>query len=98
MKKVQLGSISFAMWLAVAAGCATSSPQEDSGGGAETLTPCEDPRPEMCTMHYAPVCGVLDGGDKKTYSNACTACSDHAVTGYTDGACGTGGSDDAPPE
>jgi hypothetical protein len=38
-------------------------------------------------MEYAPVCGFLDKGQRKEYSNACTACSDSAVVGYISGPC-----------
>jgi len=38
-------------------------------------------------MHYDPVCGALEGGGRKTYSNACVACSDSAVMIYSEGAC-----------
>ena len=76
--------------LAVAAGCAMSPPAAKSGDGADNFVACQEPRPEICTMDYVPVCGVLEGGGKKTYSNACVACSDTAVNGYTEGACATG--------
>ena len=51
------------------------------------LTLCSDPRPEFCTMDYNPVCGTLEDGSSKTYSNGCTACSDAAVAGWILGAC-----------
>lgn len=51
------------------------------------MTLCEDPRPEMCTMQYDPVCGQLDDVTYKTYSNACSACSDRKVIRYRPGEC-----------
>jgi len=48
---------------------------------------CTDPRPEICTREYLPVCARLEDGRQKTYSNGCTACSDPAVTGYQPGEC-----------
>ena len=48
---------------------------------------CSDPRPQMCTMDYRPVCAVLATGRSKTYSNGCGACSDTSVQGYNPGAC-----------
>ena len=51
---------------------------------------CTEPRPEVCTMDYTPVCGLRNIAGKeewKTYSNACSACSDPAVTGYRKDAC-----------
>ena len=91
-------SIVMAMWLASAMGCATSAPAEKTDGEGDEPIPCQDPRPEICTMHYDPVCGALEGGSKKTYSNACAACSDRAVTGYTENPCAPEGSHNAPRE
>ncbi len=57
---------------------------------------CEDPRPEVCTREFRPVCAKKDNGircvttpcpsiDDVTYSNACTACSDPKVIAYIPG-------------
>ena len=48
---------------------------------------CTDPRPEVCTMDYRPVCAERKDDSHKTYSNGCTACSDHEVIGYREGEC-----------
>lgn len=48
---------------------------------------CEDPRPEMCTMDYRPACGAISPDQNKTYSNACTACSDPKVQWIIEGEC-----------
>lgn len=48
---------------------------------------CEDPRPEMCTMDYRPACGTTSAEEKKTYSNACAACSDPKVKWVIEGEC-----------
>lgn len=53
----------------------------------KTLMHCEEPRPQVCTMDYKPVCAQILDGDFKTYSNGCTACADPNVTAYSDGAC-----------
>jgi hypothetical protein len=45
-------------------------------------TSCTYPRPEMCAMDYAPVCGLLNNGERQSYSNGCVACIDLNVTGY----------------
>lgn len=61
-------------------------------------TPCEEPRPEMCTREYRPVCADRDTGvrcittpcpstEQVTYGNACTACSDAKVIRHRPGAC-----------
>ena len=52
----------------------------------EKMTPCPEPRPQICTMDYRPVCATLQDGSVKTYSNGCSACTDPAVTGYQEGA------------
>jgi hypothetical protein len=48
---------------------------------------CTDPRPQLCTRDYRPVCGVLNDGSQKTYGNGCGACSDESVKGFNNGAC-----------
>ena len=57
----------------------------------EPLTECQDPRPQMCTMEYKPVCAELVDSKLnstiKTYSSGCSACSDKQVKGYRGGAC-----------
>jgi hypothetical protein len=72
---------------------ASPAPSEE-----QALTVCTDPRPEMCTREYMPVCGSRDTGIRcvttpcpsaewKTYGNACDACSDPKVIGHRPGAC-----------
>lgn len=62
------------------------------------LKECTEPRPEICTTEYFPVCASRDTGvrcvttpcpstENKTYSTACTACVDPKVHGYVMGAC-----------
>lgn len=64
----------------------------------QTLIQCPDNRPDVCTQIYQPVCGLVDTGircittpcpsaEYKTFGNACTACSDKNVTGYSEGEC-----------
>ena len=61
-------------------------------------TKCKDPRSEVCTREFRPVCGKVDTGircvttpcpstENKTYSNACTACADPKVYGFWKNAC-----------
>ncbi len=50
-------------------------------------TRCEDPRPEMCTMDWTPVCGRKADGSQATYGNACGACADKEVEWHSPGEC-----------
>ena len=63
-----------------------------SGCTSQTINPddmtlCTNPRPEICTMEYNPVCGFMQNNDSGTYASPCTACSDSTVVGYTMGSC-----------
>ena len=51
------------------------------------VTQCEAPRPQVCTMEYAPVCANLTVGMNKEYSSGCNACADDAVASYLPGPC-----------
>ena len=53
------------------------------------LMKCPDERPEMCTMQFDPVCGILNDDTRKTFSNACSACANKLVIGYQQGECVT---------
>lgn len=70
-------------------GCVSTSGVE-SGSGGNALTICPEPRPQMCTMDYRPVCGELKDGSSKTFSNACMACAAVEVVGYRNGECAKG--------
>lgn len=54
---------------------------------ASNIKQCTNPRPEICTMEYVPVCATLKNKKIKTYSTACTACSDSNVISYIAGGC-----------
>ena len=77
-------------WLLVAATSGCAAPGDGAPPPAETrdLVTCSDPRPQMCTMQYDPVCARLGSGDAvewRSYSNGCTACGDPAVSAYRPG-------------
>lgn len=71
--------------------CAATCPGGGAGEDPELTveTECSDPRPEMCTRDYNPVCGKDAYGAWKTFSNGCTACADETVVGYRAGKCVT---------
>ena len=78
---IQLPVIS--VLFSVLIGCITTTEKED-------LITCHEPRPEVCTMHFDPVCGLQGeaGQDNwKSYSNACVACTYPLVVGYKKGPC-----------
>ena len=90
-----------ALLFTIAAACqsntkdkADTSTKNNTAGFIE----CKEPRPEICTREYRPVCATRDTGircvttpcpstEKVTKATACTACSDAKVSGYTLGAC-----------
>ncbi|MCK5914166.1 MAG: hypothetical protein KAG12_09825 [Desulfuromusa sp.] len=57
---------------------------------SNTLIVCPEPRPQMCTMDFRPVCAELKDGSFETFSNGCMSCSDSEVVGYRDGKCEEG--------
>ena len=78
--------------------CANSQPKAEQG--EDSYKECKDPRPQICTREYRPVCATRDTGvrcvttpcpatELKTYGNACSACGDPKVLGYRAGACKT---------
>ena len=50
---------------------------------------CRDPRPQICTAIYDPVCAYRPGQklSPSTYASDCSACADPEVIGYVRGAC-----------
>jgi alkaline phosphatase D len=57
------------------------------GSDEQALVSCPEPRPEVCTQEYRPVCAVRQDGKYRTYSNGCTACTEPEVIGYREGEC-----------
>ena len=64
--------------------CAVSTEKEVLD---KKLTQCVTPKPQMCTLDFNPVCGFESDGNHKTFSNACTACSNDEVISYDNGVC-----------
>jgi hypothetical protein len=59
-------------------------PMPSHPGGA---TACADPRPQMCTQNYDPVCAAMKDGSRKTFANGCMACADKGAVSHTPGPC-----------
>ena len=79
MKK--LLTISIVLFFGGCGGDIATSMIDDFG---KTKIYCKNPRPQICTMQYAPVCGKPTN---KTYGNGCAACRDSNVFYYVRGKC-----------
>jgi hypothetical protein len=81
--------IACAATLLVLAGCSipASQPGPAAPLAANPVIPCTEPRPQVCTMQYAPACAHLAAGGFRTYASGCNACADPAVAGYQEGPC-----------
>ncbi len=77
---LKFSSLALLMWLTACAAPAPLAPES-------TVIECSEPRPQVCTMEYNPVCAHLSGGGQKEFASACNACASDAVGGYVSGAC-----------
>jgi hypothetical protein len=78
----------FCLFSIMTFGCISGSNNTSGISSSEdNFINCGEKRPEICTMDYVPVCAELDDGSRKTYSNACGACSDKNVIGYQANPC-----------
>ena len=77
-------------------GCASQEPSQPtttSTGLPDNANHCPQPRADsadrvICPMNYQPVCGIYSSVNaNSTYSNACGACAEPTVAGYTEGVC-----------
>ena len=76
------------LFLLLLSACGAGQATEPQGSSTDkSVVACEDPRPQMCTMDYRPVCGLREDGSEKTYSNGCAACSDPQVQSWRPGSC-----------
>lgn len=82
---------------AILAACATQ-PTTIANKSTPVFTNCPEQRPDICAMDYLPVCATSDAGvrcvtlpcpstEQKTFSNACSACADIKVIGYSADEC-----------
>ena len=77
--------IPVALLLLLLTGCLASPPPQPSL--QTTGTVCSEPRPQVCTMEYAPVCASVAAGGRKSYSSGCNACADDSVSSFEQGPC-----------
>lgn len=61
------------------AGCAS---QGDTG-----VVACPETRPQVCTLEYAPTCGVNAAGQRQEFASPCNACATEGIVGYLSGPC-----------
>jgi hypothetical protein len=76
--------------LALALG-ACAAPGDPAPTG-DPVTACTEPRPQVCTMIYDPVCATLIEGGRADYSSPCNACADDVVAAWEPGTCEGGDS------
>jgi len=109
MKTIWSSSLFVVLFGVLAFGCQVSpvnkqkQAQNNNAGkllltGVQTVHACNQPRSQMCTKEYRPVCAKVDTGVRcvkapcpstklVTKSNACVACADKDVFSYVEGAC-----------
>jgi hypothetical protein len=66
-------------------GCTTYTFESTPRPGAANI--CTDPRPQICTMEYLPVCATMTDASVNTYASGCSACSDAQVVSWVEGEC-----------
>lgn len=90
--------IAMSLFVLCIASCSSKPTAEPPSEPASDYTACQEPRPEMCTREYRPVCAQRDTGIRcvttpcdstewVTLPSACTACSDADVLGHRPGEC-----------
>ena len=62
------------------------------------VTHCSEPRPQVCTMEYNPVCATLKDGATRQYASPCNACAHDTVASYLADVCPGPDSDAATPQ
>ena len=78
--------IRFALFSALLLIAACSTAQTKVAEQGESV-PCKDPRPQICTANYDPVCGLHKDHSTETYSNGCDACANAKVISWNKGKC-----------
>ncbi len=81
--RIALGAIAFCLL----AGCASPHIGSADTSAAVSGIACTDPRPQVCTMQYDPVCATLADGSRQDKSSPCNACAFDSVVSYERGQC-----------
>lgn len=85
MVQIKYGNIVIVLAALTLNACASAGYEKPRPAASATV--CEDPRPQVCTMDYTPVCATRQDGSVKTYSNGCTACANANVVSWVKDAC-----------
>jgi len=70
--------------------CACQSspaPEQPTKTNAPLKQVCPEPRPQICTMIYDPVCATRADGSRTLEASNCSACGDQDVVSYQQGPC-----------
>ena len=71
----------------ILSGCMQTTAATESVTAGDQMRRCQEPRPQICTREYDPVCAVREDGSRESYATGCTACADSRVTAYIPGVC-----------
>ena len=86
------------LFLALATTSCVGTTDKEAIAATNEAVVCTEPRPQICTHDYNPVCATRDTGircvttpcpttEEITYSNGCAACSDKRVISYRPSSC-----------
>jgi hypothetical protein len=71
-------------------GCVSNEAKQEQlqrAANLKNMTPCQEPRPVVCTMEHNPACGIFRDGTTWEYSSGCMACTRTSVKGYIQASC-----------
>jgi len=99
MKKLTRLTILSVTFFCISCSVSVMSESEKQHIDSNDFIMCKEPRPNICTREYNPVCATKNTGvvcvttpcpstEEKTYSTGCTACADPKVIKYKQGQCG----------
>ncbi len=87
MNYIKITALLLPVTLLLSSGCNGSIPALEETVKPVEMTQCTDPRPEVCTMDYTPVCATKKDGNTKTFFNGCAACTNSEVIGHRPNSC-----------